>query len=231
MSCNAADKTFEEEVLLTEESGRSDQRKRHANVYDAVAGRVSSRGFRLHDSLNPDDEAPTVSNSIAVPPEEALFRQLNAPVRYIENDFYFANENLLSENRLPDSDMLKAIHTYASDFYANSTMNQGCTDWRSMDETALIALGILLEEAANEALGETGDMVFVEGEEISDNEGGAARSRPTAPRSWRGKRARTVSSSGLGGDEEEPVRRLRRRKKRCRVEKVDQHTTASEGET
>ena len=31
-----------------------------------------------------------------------------------------------------------------------------------MDETALIALGILLEETARETLGETGDFAFVE---------------------------------------------------------------------
>ncbi len=35
-----------------------------------------------------------------------------------------------------------------------------------MDETALLAVGILLEEAAEEVLGEKGDMVFVEGEEL-----------------------------------------------------------------
>lgn len=34
-----------------------------------------------------------------------------------------------------------------------------------MDETALLAMGILLEEAAAEALGETGDLVFVEGDD------------------------------------------------------------------
>lgn len=34
-----------------------------------------------------------------------------------------------------------------------------------MDETALIALGILMEETAREVLGETGDLVFLEGDE------------------------------------------------------------------
>ena len=40
-----------------------------------------------------------------------------------------------------------------------------------MEETALLAVGILLEEAAEHILGETGDMVLVEGEEISEPEG------------------------------------------------------------
>lgn len=40
-----------------------------------------------------------------------------------------------------------------------------------MDETALLAMAILLEEVAKESLGETGDLVFVEGEkEASDSD-------------------------------------------------------------
>jgi hypothetical protein len=38
-------------------------------------------------------------------------------------------------------------------------------DERSMDETALIAFGILLEEAGREVLRGRGDLVFIEGEE------------------------------------------------------------------
>jgi hypothetical protein len=37
-----------------------------------------------------------------------------------------------------------------------------------MDETALLALGILMEEVCRETLGETGDMVFTEGEPKGD---------------------------------------------------------------
>lgn len=38
-------------------------------------------------------------------------------------------------------------------------------DFESLDETALLALGILMEEMAGDVLGETGDMAFVEGED------------------------------------------------------------------
>jgi hypothetical protein len=58
--------------------------------------------------------------------------------------------------------LLKTIHAYASDFYANATSNGGKSDWKSLDETALLAMGILLEEAAVEALGKTGDLALVE---------------------------------------------------------------------
>ena len=44
----------------------------------------------------------------------------------------------------------------------------GQHDIKSMDETALLAFGILLEESAAHVLGENGDMVFVEGEAIRE---------------------------------------------------------------
>lgn len=42
-----------------------------------------------------------------------------------------------------------------------------------MDETALLAMAVLLEESAKESLGDTGDLVFVEGEkEASGSDNG-----------------------------------------------------------
>lgn len=47
-----------------------------------------------------------------------------------------------------------------------------------MDETALIAFGILMEETAKEVLGETGDLVFTEGaDEGSDGHSGGGTRR------------------------------------------------------
>lgn len=100
---------------------------------------------------------------MVVAPEEVLFRRRNAPERFEETDFYFANE-LLPDNILPNSDLLKALHCYTSDFYARTTPDEGKGNYRSMDETALLALGILCEESCRETLGETGDLVFTEGE-------------------------------------------------------------------
>ncbi|EGC42651.1 conserved hypothetical protein [Histoplasma capsulatum var. duboisii H88] len=183
--------------------------RRQANVYDAAAGRVSSSGFRPRILLN-QDLVSSVS-SVPVTPEEVLFRRVNAPVRYAENDIYFANERLAPDQRLPDSDILKAIHTYASDFYANATLNQGHADWQSMDETALIALGILLEEAANESLGETGDMVFVEGEEITDLEEHFTHSSSA---SCGRKRITATSRSAISGEKFARPRKTRKKRRR-----------------
>lgn len=115
-------------------------------------------------------------------PEEALFSRKHAPQRYAERDIYFAHQNLPQDGctLLPDSDMLKAVHRYTSHFYQglaqqtdsrSSQLDLRCVDERSMDETALLAFGILLEEAAKESLGENGDLVFTEGmEEIDGKE-------------------------------------------------------------
>ncbi|KAF3929032.1 hypothetical protein ABW20_dc0102047 [Dactylellina cionopaga] len=65
-------------------------------------------------------------------------------------------------DHLPDSDLLKAVHAYASEFYTAKGWD-GIAG-RSMDESALIAIGVLLEEWCKEMIGENGDMVFVEKE-------------------------------------------------------------------
>ena len=101
-----------------------------------------------------------------------MFRRAGAPVRYEEFDIYWSNRYLEGDQVLPDTDLLKAVHTYASDFYHKALGTQGEVSFGSMDETALLAMGILLEEAAEHILGETGDLVFVEGEEISTSEKG-----------------------------------------------------------
>lgn len=46
--------------------------------------------------------------------------------------------------------------------YARSQDKEAPKTWKCMDETALIALGILLEETAKETLGETGDLALIE---------------------------------------------------------------------
>lgn len=102
---------------------------------------------------------------MAVPPEEVLFRREGAPIRYEEDDFYWADRDLADNQKLPESDLLKAIHAYASDFYGRAVKGKGKVDFESLDETALLAVGILMEEMACEALGETGDLAFVEGED------------------------------------------------------------------
>ncbi|OAQ99820.1 hypothetical protein LLEC1_07889 [Akanthomyces lecanii] len=128
-------------------------KRRIATVYDAVAGRLSH-----HHDLSRGGEGGSRPSSIAkhslreakYGPDEVLFRRKDAPARYAEHDVYYAHERDLPHGGrgvLPESDLLKAVHGYAG----------------RMDETALLAFGILLEEAGRDVLGKRGDMVFTEG--------------------------------------------------------------------
>jgi hypothetical protein len=133
-----------------------------------------------------------VAGTSALAPEEALFRPESAPERYAERDVYMAHER--DRPVLPDSDMLKALHLYSSHYYAalrrhRSSRRSDVTasrpragiDENSMDETALIALGILLEEAGRDVLGRRGDLVFTEPQDDDDNLDTSSSSESEAP--------------------------------------------------
>lgn len=122
--------------------------------------------------------SPVIKHStkdLPLAPEEVLFRRKGAPQRYEEHDIYFANQRDLPHGGrgvLPDSDLLKSVHSYASHYYAAQKRGGGggqtstaAVDERSMDESALLAFGILLEEAGQEVLGSRGDLVFTEAAE------------------------------------------------------------------
>ncbi|KAI0864318.1 hypothetical protein F4860DRAFT_439314 [Xylaria cubensis] len=163
-------------------------KRRQASLYDAVAGRVTTTlPISSYESQRPPvknhrrNAADSRHNS-TLAPEEVLFKRSGAPVRYAEKDIYQAHEDLPDGGRgiLPDSDLLKTIHSYASHFYRDLPANKqtvhsetgtGVSE-RSMDETALLAFGILLEEAGREELGKRGDLVFTEGVEVGEPKGG-----------------------------------------------------------
>ncbi|KAI0012337.1 hypothetical protein F4779DRAFT_85919 [Xylariaceae sp. FL0662B] len=168
-----------------EEGSRRKRRRREANVYDAVAGRVTTtlplddgRGGGGGDSgEGPAHHRRTRRDRHRDPtlaPDQVLFRRAGAPVRYAEKDIYYVHERLPDGGRgvLPDGDMVKAVHSYAGHFYAALAARRRDgrrvrdVDERSMDETALLAFGILLEEAGREVLGSRGDLVFTEGVEV-----------------------------------------------------------------
>jgi len=139
-----------------------------ATLYDAVAGRVGYEGF-LTEQYHTSKFRDTLSTTLtAVPPDEVLFRRQGAPVRYDEDDIYDAGRQLPAGVSLPESDLLKVIHAYVADFYDRS-VDDNKSDVKSMDETALLAMGVLLEEAAAGALGPTGDLALVESPSEDDH--------------------------------------------------------------
>ncbi|KAH6612636.1 hypothetical protein C7974DRAFT_285591, partial [Boeremia exigua] len=129
--------------------------RRTASVYDAVAGRVTQAGLI-------GNVTDVKSSRQPLRPDEVLFKQANAPIRYEETDYYNAHARLPANQQLPSGDLLTAIHAYVSKLYSRTAEGDIQPAYKSMDETALIAFGILMEETAREVLGETGDFAFVE---------------------------------------------------------------------
>ncbi|GKU05265.1 membrane protein [Fusarium langsethiae] len=160
-------------------------KRRHATVFDAVAGKVSydqGPGPEAEEAQYTPRHPKSIRYStkdVPLAPDEVLFRRKDAPERYLEHDIYYSHERDLphgGQGVLPESDLLKAIHAYASSFYSarsrgrQVTYDRNVTD-RSMDETALLAFGILLEEAGKEVLGRRGDLVFTEGADDAPGDG------------------------------------------------------------
>ena len=158
----------------------------------------------MHPRVTRNRDTPS-SSTVPNPPEEVLFRRAGAPTRYEEYDIYWADRHLTEQQKLPESDLLKAVHAYASDFYGRATRNKGLVDFESLDETALLSIGVLLEERAEEVLGETGDLAFVEGEE----EGAVQVIEKEIPKSTGYERAASSSAIESGDGRKRKRRKMR----------------------
>ena len=114
------------------------------------------------------------SRDLRLPPDHVLFSRKHAPERFAEKDIYYANDDLPDDTTLPQTGMLTAVHCYASNFYEALALRQAPRntrpiDEKSMDETALLAFGIILEEASRHALGKRGHLVLTERGDDDDN--------------------------------------------------------------
>ena len=155
-------RTSEEDLSQTDLDVTDNDKRRHkriASVYDAVAGRIGFNNFLSARQLE--------AGVTALKPEEVLLRRVDAPSG-VTRQYYNADESLKPDCILPDAEVVTALHKYAADYYSAHAHGEPNHNYRSLDETALMAFGILLEEAAAEALGETADMVLVEPEGLDD---------------------------------------------------------------
>lgn len=155
-------RTSEEDLSQTDPEVTDNPKRQHkriASVYDAVAGRIGFNGFLSASQLE--------AGVTALKPEEVLLRRVDAPSG-VTRQYYNADESLKPDQILPDAEVVTAVHKYAAGYYSAHAYGEVNHNYRSLDETALIAFGILLEEAAAEGLGETADMVLVEPEGLDD---------------------------------------------------------------
>ncbi|KAJ5090901.1 hypothetical protein N7532_009585 [Penicillium argentinense] len=160
---------------------------RQATLYDAVAGkcyppgstkfekdianmlspgRLSRLGNFLYNEtgkLGRFRDTPKCQR-IAGPEEVVFCRERNLSKREAKCAAYMAHENLPADCPLPSSDLLETIHAYTADFYRYALSDGGRGSYGSMDETALLAMGILIEELATESLGKQGYRALLEAE-------------------------------------------------------------------
>lgn len=201
-------------------------RPQYSNLYNAVAGRITTSGLVPSASLfsradthsarplsppdlprhihrlrrTPSTRDTTSASTTPLRPDEVLLRKAGAPDAYAEpaqaaygahrwyagretrrEDVYvdemskedvvgwdretsFVKAGVMERDDLPGSELLKVVHRYAAAFYAATTPDRGRTDWRSLDETALLAVGMLLEERCRNILGNEGWRTFTEDE-------------------------------------------------------------------
>ncbi|USP75354.1 mnd1-like protein [Curvularia clavata] len=137
--------------------------KRNTTLFDAVQGTVTQSGLIYNLSNSRASKKP-------LRPDEVLFKRKNAPVRYEEDDYYPAHTKLPADQPLPSGDLANAIHTYMSCRYSQATRSHVRVPWKCMNETALIAMGILMEETARSVLGQTGDLALTEANEADDDD-------------------------------------------------------------
>lgn len=142
-------------------SSASTAQHRHTTVYDALEDRIKKHhatGFLYSDAADPIDERP--KSRFAAPPDHALAARLNISV----DDVPFPDtRDALDGKTLPKTDVLNAIHGYTSNlFHARAPTEEGRENglMRCMDGSALLALGMFLEELADDLVGKQGHMML-----------------------------------------------------------------------
>ncbi|KAL1624958.1 hypothetical protein SLS54_003683 [Diplodia seriata] len=173
-----------------------ERRRKPVSVYDCVAGRADANGFIVEQAVVSDGRTAPSNSRVPITPDDYLFKQQGAPPRYEEDDVYFADRYLAPHQRLPDSDLLKALHAHSSEVYAQAYGRHARRLYRSLDETALLALGILVEEAATGFFDETGALKL---EKTEEDVGAKVEDEGSSP-GYRGKRKRDPSPGNEAED-------------------------------
>lgn len=130
------------------------------------AGRAGRNGFLATEPTYSKNRDTASSSTRPVPPDDILFGRKGARVRLAEEGDYVGIDDL---GPIPPGDLLETIHRYVSRFYDRPDFERKHLHYKSMDGTALLAVGILLEEVLGQSLGETGHLAFLNVGEEEEN--------------------------------------------------------------
>lgn len=133
-----------------------------------IPARVGPHGFHKSKPTASRYRDTASSSGRTLAPEEVLIRRPHYLNDKLKGEPYFAHERLRPDQKLPNSDLLTAVHAYASDSYSHYD-ERTKRDWESLDESALIAFGYLIEELGREVIGSTGDLPLLEGRGADDD--------------------------------------------------------------
>lgn len=141
---------------------------------------------------------------------------------------------------LPESDILEAVQSHAGHFYAKTTDSRRTEPFYSMNGSALIAMGVFLEELGNELLGETGGMVLVVREDGDNYDSGhyasdvsicsSAHTGKTSRKRSASVMSRGTSKHMSGTEEESSSSRKRGKNKKRRLDKSAARSTEAQTE-
>lgn len=194
-----------------------------------ISGRVNRQRFLSRS--NTSRWRRNVSSTRAVRPSNAILSRLEGD----EDLEDWIDEETLDDIPLPESDIIEAVQSYTGHFYANTTDSRRTEHFSSMNGSALIAMGVLLEELGNELLGETGDMVLVEREDGDNYDSGhyasdVSISSSTHAEKTSRKRSASVMSRGTsrhmsGTEEESGASRKKGRKGKNKKPRLDKSAT------
>lgn len=126
---------------------------------------LAKEGSQLILDNDKDDDDIYRSRGIAIPPDEVLLAQsqtgIKIPIRH--------REEFPKDAPLPLAELLKAIHYYASKRVSKLPSEDKIALERSLDETALLGFGVMVEELADSYIDENGVDIFVENDEDSED--------------------------------------------------------------
>ena len=135
------------------------QLDKNPSIYDLAAGKV--RQPSRHTSF------VGIPITKPYPPVEYYFDKKRVKTGDEDEDSRLYWRRDVEKHTLPSSELLWTVHRHATKFFEEKGENH----MKFMDESALLAIGVLLEETMKQSLGKDGHRAFLEREESKVNGG------------------------------------------------------------